>query len=279
MLLGGASAQEVPKNAIQAGCDQFTRQSAVFVWDDRALFVGNRSETSAHAHHAVELCIALDSLGIDMWSPDGTDLKGVGGAIVRAGVTHRLAVAGPKVAVLYLDPQLPLAASLDSWLGARDVAELPPALPHSSREAFRGLLETTEVSLEEARRKCAQLLARFAQERERPRLDWRVRQAMRRIEASLDAPPTLQELALDAGISGSRLRHRFREQIGLPISRYVLWMRLRKALVRALEGATMARAAQEAGFADAAHFTRTCRRMFGLPPTAFTPADAVYVAK
>jgi AraC-like DNA-binding protein len=70
----------------------------------------------------------------------------------------------------------------------------------------------------------------------------------------------------------------FKEQTGLPMSRYVLWMRLRAALLRALEGATMAESAQDAGFADAAHFTRTCRQMFGLPPTAFTPVDTLFVA-
>ena len=45
------------------------RQSAVFVWTDRALFVGDRSETSLHSHHALELCIALDDRGIDMSAP------------------------------------------------------------------------------------------------------------------------------------------------------------------------------------------------------------------
>lgn len=42
------------------------RESAVFVWTDRALFVGDRSETSLHSHHAIELCLALDDLGIDI---------------------------------------------------------------------------------------------------------------------------------------------------------------------------------------------------------------------
>jgi AraC-like DNA-binding protein len=36
-----------------------------------------------------------------------------------------------------------------------------------------------------------------------------------------------------------------------------------------MDGATISRAAHEAGFADAAHFTRTSRRMIGLAPTQF----------
>ena len=101
---------------------------------------------------------------------------------------------------------------------------------------------------------------------------------MEQLDAQLDAPPGLEALAGQIGISPSRLRHMFKEQAGLPISRYVLWMRLRTALLHALEGASMTESAQAAGFSDAAHFTRTCRQMFGLPPTAFTPVDTVFVA-
>ena len=108
-------------------------------------------------------------------------------------------------------------------------------------------------------------------------MDHRVRRAIARIESELEDPPGLEALASELNISSSRLRHMFREQVGLPLSRYVLWMRLRAALLEALEGASMTESAQAAGFSDAAHFTRTCRQMFGLPPTAFTPVDRVFV--
>jgi len=58
----------------------------------------------------------------------------------------------------------------------------------------------------------------------------------------------------------------------------MLWMRLRAALTEALATGSMTDAAYAAGFSDSAHFTRTCRTMFGLPPTAFAPVDAVFVA-
>lgn len=255
------------------------RQSAVFVWTDRALFVGDRSETSLHSHHALELCIALDDLGIDVSAPDGPDLRGIPGAMVRAGASHRLAIPGPKVAVLYLDPQSEVAASLQRWLEPDDIRGLPDAVVRDLRGGFRNLLESADSSLPDAEAACASLIGSFTEEAPRPSVHWRVRKAMERIERELDDPPNLESLANDIGISPSRLRHMFKEQTGLPISRYVLWMRLRAALLEALEGASMAESAQEAGFSDAAHFTRTCRQMFGLPPTAFTPVDCVFVAQ
>lgn len=265
----GLSDAEVPNLA---------RESAVFVWTDRALFVGDRSETSLHSHHAVELCIALDEFGIDMDAPVGTSFRGVPGAMVRAGASHRLAIPGPKVAVLYLDPQSGVATSLHDWLGQGDIKALPVEVMQKHRPLFRDLLESADPGLPDAESACGSLIAAFAAEAPRPTMHWRVRRAMEHLDAHLDAPPSLEELAEQIGISSSRLRYMFKEQAGLPMSRYVLWMRVRVALLRALGGASMTASAQEAGFADAAHFTRTCRQTFGLPPTAFTPVDAVFVA-
>jgi len=257
---------------------RLARKSAVFLWTDRALFVGDRSETSLHSHHAIELCIALDDLGVDMSVPDGPSLQGVPGAVVRAGATHRLTIPGPKVAVLYLDPQSDIATSLHDWLGNGDIKALPRDVMQTQRPKFRELLESPSASLPQAESACGHLIASFADDSPRPTIDWRVRRAMERLDAHLDAPPGLETLAAEIGISPSRLRHMFKEQAGLPIRRYVLWMRLRAALLRALEGASMTQSARGAGFSDAAHFTRTCRQIFGLPPTAFTPVDRVFVA-
>jgi AraC-like DNA-binding protein len=258
---------------------QLRRQSAVFVWTDRALFVGDRSQTSLHSHHALELCIALDELGIDMSAPEGPDLRGVSGTMVRAGAAHRLTIPGPKVAVLYFDPQSDVAASLQRWLEPDDIRALPAAVMEDLRGGFRNLLESSASGLPDAEAACGALIASFTEEAPRPSVHWRVRRAMERVDAQLAEPPSLEALADEIGISPSRLRHMFKEQTGLPISRYVLWMRLRAALLHALDGASMAQSAQEAGFSDAAHFTRTCRQMFGLPPTAFTPVDTVFVAR
>ena len=49
---------------------------------------------------------------------------------------------------------------------------------------------------------------------------------------------------------------------------YILRRRFLKAWERIAQGASLSAAAHEAGFADAAHFSRTSRRMFGFPPSA-----------
>ena len=48
---------------------------------------------------------------------------------------------------------------------------------------------------------------------------------------------------------------------------YLLWTRLYSALGELARGASLTEAALEAGFADAAHLTRTFRRMVGVVPS------------
>jgi AraC-like DNA-binding protein len=49
---------------------------------------------------------------------------------------------------------------------------------------------------------------------------------------------------------------------------YVLWRRFLRVWELLMGGASLTSAAHAAGFADAAHLTRTSRTMFGFPPSA-----------
>ena len=47
---------------------------------------------------------------------------------------------------------------------------------------------------------------------------------------------------------------------------YILWLRLQRASYELMNGATATETAHIAGFSDAAHLTRTFRRMLGTTP-------------
>lgn len=78
---------------------------------------------------------------------------------------------------------------------------------------------------------------------------------------------SLKALARIAGLSPSRFMHVFTESIGVPVRQYVLWLRLQRAACDLTNGTTVTSAAHMAGFSDAAHLTRTFRRMLGTTPT------------
>ncbi|KYF58434.1 hypothetical protein BE04_11725 [Sorangium cellulosum] len=58
----------------------------------------------------------------------------------------------------------------------------------------------------------------------------------------------------------------FVRDVGVPIRTFQLWRRLLVALA-AFARLDATGAAHAAGFADLAHFSRTCRRMLGYSPT------------
>jgi AraC-like DNA-binding protein len=78
---------------------------------------------------------------------------------------------------------------------------------------------------------------------------------------------SLKALAGISGLSQSRFMHVFTESTGVPLRPYVLWLRLQRACCDLMAGASVTVAAHSAGFSDAAHLTRTFRRMLGMTPT------------
>lgn len=98
-------------------------------------------------------------------------------------------------------------------------------------------------------------------------VDPRIDAALDWLRARLDRDITLAQAAAIAHLSPSRFRHLFVEQTGISFRAYLLWARVGAAVAEGMAGCSWTQAAQQAGFADSAHLSRTCRRMFGLAPT------------
>jgi AraC-like DNA-binding protein len=111
------------------------------------------------------------------------------------------------------------------------------------------------------------MVARLAGSAQAPPPDPRIGKIMRYAAARLDDAVTLGAAAKSAGLSPGRARHLFVEQTGIPFRRYLLWLRINRAVALFAAGASLTQAAHEAGFSDSAHFSRTFRRMFGIAAT------------
>jgi AraC-like DNA-binding protein len=101
-----------------------------------------------------------------------------------------------------------------------------------------------------------------------PALDSRVAHARDLLESVPHRRRSLAEIAARVALSPSRLTHLFTREIGIPMRRYLLWLRLREAIDELVGGASLVEAAFAAGFADSPHLSRTFRGMIGLPPSA-----------
>ncbi|GAA0317552.1 AraC family transcriptional regulator [Actinoallomurus spadix] len=99
-------------------------------------------------------------------------------------------------------------------------------------------------------------------------LDPRLLTAMRILgEEQISMP----DLAAKAGLSPQHLRALARRQLGMPLTRWRIWRRLRGGVEALRAGRPVAEAAVLGGFADQAHFTRRLREMIGLTPAVVLP--------
>jgi len=96
-----------------------------------------------------------------------------------------------------------------------------------------------------------------------------VARARELIEACHDQRLTLDRIAEAAGLSKYHLARKFRDEIGVPVHRYVRLRRAREALRRLRRGEAPADTALACGFTDQAHLTRVLRQTIGFTPAAY----------
>lgn len=229
-----------------------------------AIVLGPLPPGRAHAHLAAQLVVALGApFALEV---DGRERR-LDGALLGSRMTHRLSPTADGVAVLLVDPSDEALAGGPSGLRAFEASEVAEvsALARSVEQAPR-----CAERAEELRRALTELLG---PSRRPMRRDERVARTLARLDSMEHANRSLEELAHDVGLSPGRLRHLFRDEVGLPIRSYRLWARLLMAVRSIAEGSDLTRAAHDAGFADSAHLSRAFRDLFGLAPSTLRGAE------
>lgn len=99
---------------------------------------------------------------------------------------------------------------------------------------------------------------------------WRMRRLAEFIDANIERPIHVAELADVIRISTSQLGRCFNITFGLTPSEFVMRQRLERARLMMLESAEgLAQVAYACGFCDQAHLTRAFRKHYGRPPSAW----------
>lgn len=164
---------------------------------------------------------------------------------------HSFDCIGALGVMVFVDPE----SSEGAWLAAslrEDITSVPETRLDSIVPKIRPFAEQPEETENVAAlvRGCVQgLRPGLAPAR---RFDSRVTTVVDAIRASDDLRMSLDKAADMACLSPTRFAHLFREQLGLPFSRYMLWRKLTRAMVAIASERTIAAAAHVADFADAA---------------------------
>jgi AraC-like DNA-binding protein len=237
----------------------------VLLWNGGSLWIGHaagRGET--HAHHAIQITLALTGC-VQFRVPEGR-WSAYSAAMVLPHQRHQFDGNAQSVAQIFVEPETVQGRALLSRFGAQPIVRLedkPLAqLAESMRRAY-------------ARKAADESLAGIARATvteltggELPlTVDSRITRAIEWMRSRLKQPLSLADAARVAHLSPSRFRHLFVSQTGISFRAYLLWARVSSAVGAAMNGASWTEAAQAWGFADSAHLSRTCRRMFGIAPS------------
>jgi AraC-like DNA-binding protein len=246
----------------------------ILIWEGGSLWImealsANRQRArlnDAHAHHAVQVTLALDG---DFEFESGEHRVGGEVVAVAPDAPHAFNARG-LFAHVYIEPECRAGRAAAKTLFAAD----EPLAPVAGALLADLAVEMTAV-FGRRRRDDHELaglgqlvIQRLAGGVNAAEPDPRVRTILAWVQSQLDNPVSLAAAADLVGLSKTRIRHLFVEQTGLPFRTYLLWLRLTKGLEGYARGASLTDAAHDAGFADSAHFSRTFRRMFGTTAAA-----------
>ncbi|APR83136.1 Transcriptional regulator, AraC family protein [Minicystis rosea] len=221
------------------------------------------SRSAGHAHHAMHLVLAREgSLRVQRGADAPWDQAA--GVLTAPDVPHAIDADGVSVLLVFFDPESDVGASLHAALAGpvRLVSD-------AERDA---LVDVDPMSLmrSEQRAWMDRLLATLGATAvpSRRAMHPRVKKLLAYLRAAdPETDTSLEALAAEVGLSPGRLMHAFTESIGVPLRPYLAWLKLQRAAAGVVSGLPLGQAAHAAGFADAAHMTRTFRRAFGMTPS------------
>ena len=195
---------------------------------------------------------------------------------MRPDAAHSFDCNGALGVMMFVDPESSEGVWLSASLG-QDITIVPDARLDSILPDLRAFAAQPDdvADITALIRKCIQgLRPGLAPTR---RLDPRVTTVLDAIRSSDDLRMSLDDAADKACLSSTRFAHLFRDQVGLPFSRYMLWRKLTRAMVAVASEETIAAAAHAADFADAAHLTRTFYQMVGMAPSALMKGEFIEI--
>ncbi|MGL5837566.1 MAG: helix-turn-helix transcriptional regulator [Sphingorhabdus sp.] len=99
------------------------------------------------------------------------------------------------------------------------------------------------------------------------------------LDAHLDAPPSLLELARIAGINDFRLKRDFKALFGTTVFGYVRQRLMERAAAKMQQGLSVSQASQDAGYACPRCFSDAFRRHLGVLPSELTRTSLANVPR
>ncbi|HHP7240649.1 MAG TPA: helix-turn-helix transcriptional regulator [Cyclobacteriaceae bacterium] len=237
----------------------------MIIYKDFKIFYGSHSRiVNEHSHPVIQWVFAIqDTFRSKDDSGNWISKKGL---LIAPNCPHECDASNIPIISIEIDPE----SSLGEWILSNQlkdqlIIDYPSKdLVNFDIDRFSNHLINEDWS---SIRKMAQNAFGFRKARPLLQKDKRIEDVLAFISKHIDQNITSERLMEVAHLSESRLLHLFKEEMGLPIRNYILWLRLQMVVELILEGNSLTTASYKAGFSDQAHMTRTFSNMIGVPPS------------
>jgi AraC-like DNA-binding protein len=256
--------------AIFAGMTADKNFPMLLFWPGYFIYIGRGADTKVHAHHAIQIAIALE-MPIEVISQTGQRICQA--VIINSDVPHECRTFGGSFLLINIDPETSIGTALKNMhLLKSGIAELPVETIDRYLRQLKLLLVEQDPT-DEIYELTNNFLHSMANHHTPGSLDERIAQVLALLREPAQEVVSIKDLAAAVHISPGRLIHLFTQQVGIPVRKYILWSKLMASLKKLNKRANFTHVALDGGFADAPHFNRTFKKMFGLSPTALLKAD------
>jgi AraC-like DNA-binding protein len=239
----------------------------IWTWPGGSLWLGRVDALNEeHSHYAIQLTVGVD--GPSRLKAAGGDWESFDAIAVASTARHAFDSCGRFVAQFMVEPISAHGRALAALLRDRGAVHIDAALAAELRRAVAVLRSQPPGDEGFAGAAIGMLDGVTSSVQSTAPIDRRVQAMCDYIRAHVrDHRVSLEQVAAVAYLSPDRARHLFREHTGLSVKAYVLWARLNKAIHGLPQSEQLTSVAYDSGFADAAHFTRTFRAMYGMTPS------------
>ena len=245
--------------------EQVRGESLLYRWDDLVLsFSPLGKQLNAHYHGAAELIVGYRGVVRCNLHPS-TSISGRS-ILIPAGTTHKNEYEDQLSVTMYFDSDSQFFRHLSNEMLSNAGVFFPLKNEAECQEEVRWIYQN-EPTLDVCRERLNKTFIRKHRSTDH-NIDSRIQIVLDELRKDPANKQPVNWFSEKIGLSEDRLHHLFTEVMGLPIHRYRIWLRLKRATQCYFSGFDLTYAAHEAGFSDAAHFSRTFKNMYGASPKA-----------
>lgn len=234
------------------------------------VYTGKVVETKPHSHHATEIIYGLEgSFKVADAQNNENEYRL---SLIPHDIKHRFINTSNITPIfIYLDPFHYLSRQLERSYSLNKVIVGVDNLHRSSTmNDIRSWALGSDVDIIVLITQLIHDLAGYASHT--ITIDNRIVESTEHIRNALHDGISLADIAEKVHLSESRYAHLFKEQVGIPFRRFVLWTRLQATVEAIVKGKSLTSACYVGGFADLPHFSKTFVDMFGVSPSSVLKA-------